>query len=336
MRWTSCACSTQPGTRLAGRSPLLAWRGMAPGHRRRRPRASVQCWRWPPCSRCAGIAQRLDLDRTCSLSFRAASGCSSRRSGGQRGTAPLRQAAVAGQGRALPRTAVERFVPASTRWPRRCGPARCVLTTNCICSAAGGRRRGPRSQQVAAGSISASARCSCRGHPGGGRPGSLRWIMLGREPRSGTDELLMAYAGILAHGTSLTAAECARMIPQQRSATSIRQAMRWAGDERRLALAAVGGAGFMHANRSPPPGRADLARRTHDEPGDQLPRLAGAASGPGGRRYHRHLQPRQGPLGASSTPSRSCSTSARRVGHRGCRAAGEGYATNWRWTPTVG
>src|SRR3546814_10902140 len=55
------------------------------------------------------------------------------------------------------------------------------------------------------------------------------WIMLGREPRS-TEELLMVYAGIMAHGTSLTAAECARMIPQL-SATSIRQAMRWAGDE---------------------------------------------------------------------------------------------------------
>src|SRR3546814_9383220 len=50
------------------------------------------------------------------------------------------------------------------------------------------------------------------------------WIMLGREPRS-TEELLMVYAGIMAHGTSLTAAECARMIPQL-SATSIRQAMR--------------------------------------------------------------------------------------------------------------
>jgi hypothetical protein len=50
------------------------------------------------------------------------------------------------------------------------------------------------------------------------------WIMLGHEPRS-ADELLMAYAGILAHGTSLTAAECARMRPQL-SATRIRQAMR--------------------------------------------------------------------------------------------------------------
>lgn len=53
------------------------------------------------------------------------------------------------------------------------------------------------------------------------------WIMLGREPRS-TEELLMVYAGIMAHGTSLTATECARMIAQL-SATSIRQAMRWPG-----------------------------------------------------------------------------------------------------------
>ena len=39
------------------------------------------------------------------------------------------------------------------------------------------------------------------------------WIMLGREPRS-DKELLMVYAGILAHGTALSAAETARMIPQ--------------------------------------------------------------------------------------------------------------------------
>jgi Tn3 transposase DDE domain len=41
----------------------------------------------------------------------------------------------------------------------------------------------------------------------------------------------MVYAGILAHGTSMSAAETARMMPQL-SATSVRQAMRWAGDER--------------------------------------------------------------------------------------------------------
>jgi hypothetical protein len=56
------------------------------------------------------------------------------------------------------------------------------------------------------------------------------WIMLGREPRS-NHELLMVYAGILAHGTALSAAETARMIPQL-SAPAVRQSMRWAGDER--------------------------------------------------------------------------------------------------------
>ena len=84
------------------------------------------------------------------------------------------------------------------------------------------------------------------------------WIMLGREPRSG-QELLKAYAGILAHGTSLTAAECARMIPQL-SATSIRQAMRWAGDERRLAQACQAVLEFMQRHAIAASwGRADLA-----------------------------------------------------------------------------
>jgi TnpA family transposase len=84
------------------------------------------------------------------------------------------------------------------------------------------------------------------------------WIMLGREPHS-SDELLMVYAGILAHGTSLTAAECARMIPQL-SAISIRQAMRWAGDERRLGQACQAVLEFMQ--RHPIAitwGRSDLA-----------------------------------------------------------------------------
>ena len=84
------------------------------------------------------------------------------------------------------------------------------------------------------------------------------WIMLGREPRS-TEELLMVYAGILAHGTSLTSAECARMIPQL-SAVSIRQAMRWAGDERRLSQACTAVLEFMQ--RQPIAatwGRSDLA-----------------------------------------------------------------------------
>lgn len=69
----------------------------------------------------------------------------------------------------------------------------------------------------------------------------------------------MTYAGILAHGTSLTAAECARMIPQL-SAPSIRQAMRWAGDERRLALACQAVLEFMQGHAIAATwGRADLA-----------------------------------------------------------------------------
>jgi len=84
------------------------------------------------------------------------------------------------------------------------------------------------------------------------------WLMLGREPRS-TDELLMVYAGIMAHGTSLTAAECSRMIPQL-SATGIRQAMRWATDERRLAQASHAVLEFMHRHPIAATwGRADLA-----------------------------------------------------------------------------
>jgi TnpA family transposase len=84
------------------------------------------------------------------------------------------------------------------------------------------------------------------------------WIMLGREPRS-TDELLMVYAGIMAHGTSLTAVECARMIPQL-SATSIRQAMRWARDERRLSQACKAVLEFMQRHPIATTwGRSDLA-----------------------------------------------------------------------------
>jgi TnpA family transposase len=84
------------------------------------------------------------------------------------------------------------------------------------------------------------------------------WLMLGREPRS-ADELLMVYAGIMAHGTSLSAAECSRMIPQL-SASSIRQAMRWAADERRLTQASQAVLEFMHRHPIAQSwGRADLA-----------------------------------------------------------------------------
>lgn len=69
----------------------------------------------------------------------------------------------------------------------------------------------------------------------------------------------MVYAGIMAHGTSLTAAECSRMIPQL-SASGIRQAMRWATDERRLAQASQSVLEFMHRHPIAETwGRADLA-----------------------------------------------------------------------------
>ena len=84
------------------------------------------------------------------------------------------------------------------------------------------------------------------------------WIMLGREPRS-DKELLMVYAGILAHGTSMSAAETARMIPQL-SAASVRQAMRWAGDERRLAEASAAVLAYMRRHSIAATwGRSDLA-----------------------------------------------------------------------------
>ena len=84
------------------------------------------------------------------------------------------------------------------------------------------------------------------------------WVMLGREPRS-TQELLMVYAGILAQGTALSAAETARMIPQV-SAPAVRQAMRWAADERRLAEACGAVLTFMHRHPVATTwGRSDLA-----------------------------------------------------------------------------
>jgi TnpA family transposase len=82
--------------------------------------------------------------------------------------------------------------------------------------------------------------------------------MLGREPRS-EKELLMVYAGILAHGTSMSAAETARMMPQL-SAASVRQPMRWAGDERRLADASATVLAFMRQHPIAATwGRSDLA-----------------------------------------------------------------------------
>lgn len=84
------------------------------------------------------------------------------------------------------------------------------------------------------------------------------WILLGREPRSRT-ELLLIYAAVLAHGTSLSAADISRMIPEL-SPKAIRQMMKMTSDERRLRQASDAVLEFMQ--RHPIAacwGRADLA-----------------------------------------------------------------------------
>ncbi len=84
------------------------------------------------------------------------------------------------------------------------------------------------------------------------------WILLGREPRSRV-ELLMMYSAVLAHGTSLSAAEISRMVPEI-SPVAIRQMMRRLEDERMLRLAADAVLEFMHEHPVAAHwGRADLA-----------------------------------------------------------------------------
>lgn len=60
------------------------------------------------------------------------------------------------------------------------------------------------------------------------------WILLGREPHT-RRELVMVYAAVLAHGTSMSAAEVSRMIPEL-SADAVRQTMKRLCDERSLRL----------------------------------------------------------------------------------------------------
>ncbi|QBB70742.1 Tn3 family transposase [Pseudolysobacter antarcticus] len=84
------------------------------------------------------------------------------------------------------------------------------------------------------------------------------WILLGREPRS-IDELRLVYAGLLAHGTSLSAADTARMMPGL-SADAVNQSMRWIAQEKRLREANDAVFEYMHSHPiSECWGRADLA-----------------------------------------------------------------------------
>jgi hypothetical protein len=64
----------------------------------------------------------------------------------------------------------------------------------------------------------------------------------------------MVYSAVLSHGTSLSAAELSRMVPEV-SSDAIRQMMKRMADERKLRLAAVQRA--IHVDRIP----VELARR---------------------------------------------------------------------------
>lgn len=84
------------------------------------------------------------------------------------------------------------------------------------------------------------------------------WILLGREPHS-RRELLMVYAAVLAHGTSMSAAEVSRMIPEL-TADAVRQTMKRLSDERRLRQASDAVVQYLHRFEIAKHwGRSDLA-----------------------------------------------------------------------------
>lgn len=116
-------------------------------------------------------------------------------------------------------------------------------------------------------SVEALRRALFERHPGGQLPEILleidssthfSWLLLGREPHS-RSELLMVYAAVLAHGTSMSAADLARMVPEL-SSSAIRQMMHRIADERKLRQAADAVLVFMHQHPIAQHwGRADLA-----------------------------------------------------------------------------
>ena len=147
------------------------------------------------------------------------------------------------------------------------------------------------------------------------------WIMLGREPRSQA-ELLMIYAGILAHGMALSAADTARMIPQL-SARAVRQAMRWANDEHRLAEASAAVLAFMHQHPITATwGRADLASSDMMSLETSQRVWRSRLDPPPADGVNRHLHPRPRPLGGLLCPTDRAERTAGRSRNRGCRPAG--------------
>lgn len=84
------------------------------------------------------------------------------------------------------------------------------------------------------------------------------WALLGREPGS-VEELLLVYAGLLAHGTALSAMDTSRMVPSL-APEAIRQSMRWLEQETQVREANAMVFEYMHSHPIAQHwGRADLA-----------------------------------------------------------------------------
>lgn len=84
------------------------------------------------------------------------------------------------------------------------------------------------------------------------------WILLGREPNS-RRELLMVYAAVFAHGTSMSAADVSRMIPEL-PVEAVRQTMKRLSDERRMREASDAMLQYLHRFEIAKHwGRSDLA-----------------------------------------------------------------------------
>ncbi len=84
------------------------------------------------------------------------------------------------------------------------------------------------------------------------------WMLLGREPNS-RRELLMVYAAVFAHGTSMSASDVSRMIPEL-PVEAVRQTMKRLSDESRLRQASDAVVQYLHRFEIAKHwGRSDLA-----------------------------------------------------------------------------
>jgi len=144
------------------------------------------------------------------------------------------------------------------------------------------------------------------------------WIMLSREPRSGQE--LLSADSLRRHPGPRHQPDGCRVRAHDRAAVGRQRPPGHALGRRRAAagLGLPGGVG-VHARpshrRHVGPSRPGLLG--HDEPGDQPPGLAGARGSKAADRLHRHLQPRQGPLGDLPRPADRAQRAPGRRGHRG-------------------